>query len=241
MIISGKPAFEAVQAMRAEIGRGHDRHRHGAGRRSAPHRPSPGLAARSPVRIILDAGARLPLDSNLVASAREVPLVVAAGPAAPDERKAALREAGVRIIEVNEGPAGIDLNQLLETLAAEGFTRVLVEGGAEVASSLVAGDLADEVVIFRAPSWSGRRACARSAAMRFRRSSAARATAKSRPQSSARTRCGAISGRDIMFTGIVSDVGRGHRRDRERNDVKPRHGDRSCDRDQRQGCPQAST
>ena len=35
-------------------------------------------------------------------------------------------------------------------LAAEGFTRVLVEGGANVASSLVAGDLADEVVIFRA-------------------------------------------------------------------------------------------
>ena len=53
-------------------------------------------------------------------------------------------------IEVNEGAGGIDLHQLLDMLGAEGFTRVLVEGGANVASSLVAGDLADEVVIFRA-------------------------------------------------------------------------------------------
>src|SRR5262249_6649319 len=110
----------------------------------------PGLARRSPVRIILDAGARMPLDSNLVVSAREVPLIAVVGPAAPDERKDALREAGVRIIEVNEAASGVDLAHLLAMLAAEGFTRVLVEGGANVASSLVAADLADEVVIFRA-------------------------------------------------------------------------------------------
>ena len=150
MIISGRAAFDAVQAMRVEsdaviIGIG----------TALVDNPRltvrlAGLAARSPVRIILDAGARLPLDSNLIASAREVPLVAAVGPAAPEERKDALREAGVRLIEVDEAAAGIDLNQLLATLAAEGFTRVLVEGGASVASSLVAGDLADEVVIFRA-------------------------------------------------------------------------------------------
>jgi len=150
MIISGRAAFETVQAMRVES----DAVMIGIGTALVDNPRLtirlPGLQARSPVRIILDAGARLPLDSNLVASAREVPLIVAAGPAAPEEQKAHLREAGVRVVEVNEGPAGIDLNQLLEMLATEGFTRVLVEGGANVASSVVAGDLADEVVIFRA-------------------------------------------------------------------------------------------
>ena len=150
MIISGRAAFETVQAMRVES----DAVLIGIGTALVDNPRLtirlPGLEARSPVRIILDAGARLPLDSNLVASAREVPLIIAAGPAAPDEQKAQLGEAGVRIIEVNEGPAGIDLDQLLEMLAAEGLTRVLIEGGANVASSLVAGDLADEVVIFRA-------------------------------------------------------------------------------------------
>jgi diaminohydroxyphosphoribosylaminopyrimidine deaminase/5-amino-6-(5-phosphoribosylamino)uracil reductase len=150
MIISGRAAFETVQAMRVES----DAVLIGIGTALVDNPRLTvrlaGLQARSPVRIILDAGARLPRDSNLVASAREVPLIVAAGPAAPDEQKAQLREAGVRVVEVNEGPAGIDLDQLLEMLAAEGLTRVLVEGGANVASSLVAGDLADEVVIFRA-------------------------------------------------------------------------------------------
>jgi diaminohydroxyphosphoribosylaminopyrimidine deaminase/5-amino-6-(5-phosphoribosylamino)uracil reductase len=150
MIISGRAAFEMVQAMRVES----DAVMIGIGTALVDDPRLtvrlPGLVNRSPVRIILDATARLPLDSNLVAAAAEVPLIVAVGPAAPDERKTALRQAGVRIIEVGEGPAGIDLNQLLEALAAEGFTRLLVEGGASVASSLVAGDLADEVVIFRA-------------------------------------------------------------------------------------------
>ncbi len=36
-------------------------------------------------------------------------------------------------------------------LAERGFSRILAEGGAEVAASLVAGDFVDEVVILRAP------------------------------------------------------------------------------------------
>jgi diaminohydroxyphosphoribosylaminopyrimidine deaminase/5-amino-6-(5-phosphoribosylamino)uracil reductase len=150
MVISGRAAFEAVQAMRVES----DAVMIGIGTAMVDNprltvRLS-GLERRSPVRIVLDAGARLPLDSNLVAGARLVPLIVAVGLGAPEERKSALREAGVRIIEAGEGPAGVDLNQLLEVLATEGFTRLLVEGGGGVASSLVAGDLADEVIIFRA-------------------------------------------------------------------------------------------
>ena len=150
MIISGRAAFETVQTMRVES----DAVMIGIGTALVDNPRLtvrlPGLQGRSPVRIILDATARLPLDSHLAASAREVPLIMAVGRTTPEERKAALREAGAWIVEVGEGPAGIDLNELFETLAHEGFTRVLVEGGASVASSLVAGDLADEVVIFRA-------------------------------------------------------------------------------------------
>src|SRR5262249_40744133 len=150
MIISGRAAFEAVQAMRVES----DAVMIGIGTVLVDNPRLtvrlPGLARRSPVRIILDATARLPLESNLVVSAREVPLIAVVGRTAPDERKDALREAGVRIIEVGEVPAGIDLAELFGTLANEGFTRLLVEGGANVASSLVAADFADEVVIFRA-------------------------------------------------------------------------------------------
>jgi diaminohydroxyphosphoribosylaminopyrimidine deaminase/5-amino-6-(5-phosphoribosylamino)uracil reductase len=151
MIITGRPAFEIVQAMRAES----DAVMIGIGTVLVDDPRLtirlPGLAGRSPVRIVLDAAARLPLASHLVASAREVPLVLMVAPSAPEANKAALRDAGVRIVEVAEGAGGIDLAKAFAALATEGFTRVLVEGGAEVASSLVSGDFLDEIVIFRAP------------------------------------------------------------------------------------------
>ncbi len=150
MIISGKAAFEAVQAMRVES----DAVMIGIGTVLVDDPRLtvrlPGLQSRSPARIILDAGARIPLDSNLVGSARELPLIVVVGPSAPEDRKDALRDSGVRVLEVGEGTGGLDLKQTLEALAVEGFTRILVEGGSEVASTLVSEDLVDEVVLFRA-------------------------------------------------------------------------------------------
>jgi diaminohydroxyphosphoribosylaminopyrimidine deaminase/5-amino-6-(5-phosphoribosylamino)uracil reductase len=55
------------------------------------------------------------------------------------------------VITVPTAPNGLDLGAVLSALAEEGHARVFAEGGAEVAASLVAGDLLDEVVIFRAP------------------------------------------------------------------------------------------
>lgn len=150
MIISGRDAFEAVQAMRVES----DAVMIGIGTVLVDDPRLtvrlPGLAKRSPTRIILDAAARLPLSSRLVASAREVPLVVVVTPEAEEARKDALRDAGVRVIEIEPGPGGVSIRKALETLAVEGLTRILVEGGSEVASSLMADDLVDEAIIFRA-------------------------------------------------------------------------------------------
>jgi diaminohydroxyphosphoribosylaminopyrimidine deaminase/5-amino-6-(5-phosphoribosylamino)uracil reductase len=110
-----------------------------------------GLEKRSPLRVILDATARLPLGSKLVATAREVPVVDIVGPEAPGYRREALADAGVRIIEVGDGSGGVNLEAALKQLAEIGITRLLVEGGSRVASSLFAADLVDEVILFRAP------------------------------------------------------------------------------------------
>jgi len=152
MIITGEAAFTAVQAMRTSF----DVVMVGIGTVliDDPRLTVrlPGLEERSPTRVILDATARLPLQSRLVQSARQRPLMVIVGPEALSERKSALTEAGVTVIEVDAGPGGgVDFSGALAALAARGFARVLAEGGAEVAASLVSGDLVDEVVIFRAP------------------------------------------------------------------------------------------
>lgn len=151
MIITGKDTFDAVQAMRTES----DAILIGIGTAliDDPRLTVrlPGLQSRSPIRIILDATARLRLNSNLIQTARDVPLIVVVGPEAMDDRKKALAEAGARVIEVDAAQGGVDIAALFALLGKEGFTRVLVEGGAEVAASLVSAELLDEVVLFRAP------------------------------------------------------------------------------------------
>src|SRR5437588_8267034 len=54
----------------------------------------PGMAARSPVRVVFDSALRLSPESRLVASARDVPLWVLAAQSAAPDREAALRASG---------------------------------------------------------------------------------------------------------------------------------------------------
>ncbi len=106
----------------------------------------PGLADRSPLRIVLDRRLELPLGSKLVRSAREVPVVSIAG-ADDDEgfsgRKNALQSAGVEVLQSE------DLEALLFALTARGISSLLVEGGARVARSFLDLGLVDEIWLFR--------------------------------------------------------------------------------------------
>jgi diaminohydroxyphosphoribosylaminopyrimidine deaminase/5-amino-6-(5-phosphoribosylamino)uracil reductase len=151
MIITGQPAFDTVQTMRTTF----DVVMIGS---NTAKIDDPRLTVRlagmeklSPARVVLDSKAELPLESRLASTARDFPLIIVVGPEAPDDRKAALADAGARIVEIDAGPGGVDLKLTLEELAKQGFSRVLAEGGSEVAASLVSADLLDEVVIFRAP------------------------------------------------------------------------------------------
>jgi diaminohydroxyphosphoribosylaminopyrimidine deaminase/5-amino-6-(5-phosphoribosylamino)uracil reductase len=150
MIISGRPAFEAVQALRAES----DAVMIGIGTVLIDDPQLtvrlPGLSRRSPIRVIVDAVARTPPGAKLFES-KSVPLIVVVGPDAPEENKAVLKVKGARILEVAAASGGVDLGQTLVALAADGVNRVLVEGGSEVASTIVTDDLADEVILIRAP------------------------------------------------------------------------------------------
>ena len=109
-----------------------------------------GLEDRSPIRIVLDARAELPVRSKLVRSARQVPLWVVASEAAPRERRRALADLGARIVACPTKDDHIDLGRLLGLLGHDGLTRLLVEGGGKVAQSLIGAGLVDELILFRA-------------------------------------------------------------------------------------------
>jgi diaminohydroxyphosphoribosylaminopyrimidine deaminase/5-amino-6-(5-phosphoribosylamino)uracil reductase len=61
----------------------------------------------------------------------------------------------VQLIEVPGAEAGIDLAKALAALAASGINSVLVEGGADIAASLLREDLVDRMAWFHAPAVMG--------------------------------------------------------------------------------------
>jgi len=110
----------------------------------------PGMEARSPVRVVLDRALRIPGTSRLVHSARETPLWVVTSELAEAAAAMKLGAAGAQVIRVaTTSPPGLDVLDVLHALAVRGITRLMVEGGARVASSFVTAGLADEVWLLR--------------------------------------------------------------------------------------------
>ena len=139
----------AARAMRRDPGR--DRHR--AGGRSAFDLPAAGHG--SAFAGAGGAGSE-PADirhSRLVHSARQTPLWVMTSNLSEAPAAMKLGAAGAHVIRVatTTAPPGLDLMAVLRALAEKGITRLLVEGGARVASSFVASELVDEVWLLRGP------------------------------------------------------------------------------------------
>ena len=108
----------------------------------------PGMAASSPVRVVLDSGLRLPLGSRLVQSAHEVPVWVIGGFEAPRSAEESVRAHGVEVWRVDAANGRLDVAAVLKRLAARGITRLLVEGGPTVAAAFLAADLVDAATLF---------------------------------------------------------------------------------------------
>ena len=112
----------------------------------------PGMAKNSPVRIVLDSALRLPLESRLASTARQVPVWVIAGMDAPDAEAEALRARGVEVLRVVASGGRLGLAAVLKILAERGITRLMVEGGPTLAAAFVAADLVDRADLFFSPT-----------------------------------------------------------------------------------------
>jgi diaminohydroxyphosphoribosylaminopyrimidine deaminase/5-amino-6-(5-phosphoribosylamino)uracil reductase len=94
--------------------------------------------------VVLDRNAETPVESTLVATARETPTIIFAHHP-PVSRLAALHNAGVDVFEAE------DLTEALRALRGFDFNHLMVEGGARVAQEFLRRDLVDRLVIFRSP------------------------------------------------------------------------------------------
>jgi diaminohydroxyphosphoribosylaminopyrimidine deaminase/5-amino-6-(5-phosphoribosylamino)uracil reductase len=105
---------------------------------------------RQPVRIVAARTLDLPTDGQLARSARDTPLWIIHGPSAAADARVRWADRGADLIEVAESGESLDVGAALQALGGRGLTRVLCEGGGQLAAALLSADLADCLSLFTA-------------------------------------------------------------------------------------------
>jgi diaminohydroxyphosphoribosylaminopyrimidine deaminase/5-amino-6-(5-phosphoribosylamino)uracil reductase len=108
----------------------------------------PAYAGPQPARVVLDSRQRLTAECRLVRTAKDIPTYLVA----TTEPRQDLAEAGVRVLTVPAvGEDRPDLKTVVQVLSNQGFSRLFVEGGGQVAASFLRCGLVDAIEWFRAP------------------------------------------------------------------------------------------
>jgi diaminohydroxyphosphoribosylaminopyrimidine deaminase/5-amino-6-(5-phosphoribosylamino)uracil reductase len=107
--------------------------------------------AHQPRRVVFDSEARLPLDSQLVRGATELPLTVVVSRAAPRTATDALEVSGVEVIVATGENEPARVRSALDQLGAAGVTSVLLEGGPHLAGAFLDAGEVDQIALFIAP------------------------------------------------------------------------------------------
>jgi diaminohydroxyphosphoribosylaminopyrimidine deaminase / 5-amino-6-(5-phosphoribosylamino)uracil reductase len=107
--------------------------------------------ARQPTRVVFDSEARLPLSSNLVRSAGEVPVIVVCSRAASRTATEALTAAGVEVVRARGDSESARVTDALSELGARDIQSVLLEGGPHLAGAFLDAGEVDEARVFVAP------------------------------------------------------------------------------------------
>ena len=108
-----------------------------------------GGSGRQPVRVILDSSLRTPPGARLFRSA--APVWIAAGSRASKKKERRLREAGAEILRFPSRNGRVPFRALMKELARREISRLLIEGGAEVAASALRSAAVDRMVWMIAP------------------------------------------------------------------------------------------
>ncbi len=106
--------------------------------------------SRPLLRIVLDSQLRLPVDSRLVASAKNDVLAVTTS-AGSAERRKKLEAAGVRVEVLERRDGRASLQGVIELLARERYLSMMIEAGSKVNWSALESGIADKIFFYYAP------------------------------------------------------------------------------------------
>lgn len=108
------------------------------------------VEGKNPIRIVLDSKATIPLNAKILNG--EAKTIIAVSEAAPQDKLDELQKlTNVEVLKLPQRNGHLDLQALLEKLAAMEITSVLVEGGSEVHGAFIDAGLAERIYAFIAP------------------------------------------------------------------------------------------
>lgn len=105
-------------------------------------------SVRQPMRAVLDPRLETPPNAKLLKTPGRTILITSRNQVAPGH---ALRRAGAEIVTLPGTAGALDLNAVMQFLAAEQANEVLLESGATLSGAMLRAGLIDELVIFVAP------------------------------------------------------------------------------------------
>jgi riboflavin-specific deaminase-like protein len=120
------------------------------------------VQGRDPVRIVVDSRLRIPTRARLLSDGAGRGTLIATTERAAAGRVRKLQTLGAEVLRLParqtsaKGKAGVDMAALLVELGRRGIKSVLVEGGAEVITSLLRAKLVDRLIVVIAPKIIGR-------------------------------------------------------------------------------------
>ena len=118
---------------------------------------------RNPVRIICDTHLQIPIDCNIVQTAKNIPTIVAIGDdnsmkiGSKGDKLKKLTDMGVCVLPVNMKEGHIDLADLMKKLGEKQIDGILLEGGGTLNYSAITAGIVNEVHAYIAPKILGGR------------------------------------------------------------------------------------
>lgn len=109
---------------------------------------------KNPKRIICDTNLRIPLDCQIVKTAKDIETYIATA-SADGEKAEKLRERGCKILRVAKRENHIDLKELMMGLGKEGIDSVILEGGGTLNYEALQRGIVDHVYAYIAPKLLG--------------------------------------------------------------------------------------
>jgi len=115
------------------------------------------VRGRNPLRIVVDSALKIPPQSKVLQNLSKNRTIIATIKKASDPQFKKLSNLGAEIVTIGTNKQGnVDLKKLLKILSKRNISSVLIEGGAQIITSILINNLANRLVTVIAPKILGK-------------------------------------------------------------------------------------